>query len=661
MAKKYTAISLFIFVFSLISSEVLSAPPFPGVWEKTRLGFKSQKDVMRISPESLLTPQRIIEKPEGELNCVAILAEFQDKTFNTPQTDPKTYFSELLFGSISQNKYYTFPTFRDFYLINSYGKLKVRGQVFGPYKLSFKLSDYGCGFKNASSSYYCGFGQGVDNLAKDLIQLSDKDIDFSQFDSDNDGDIDCFIIIHAGQGGETQEYSLNNQNCCDIWSRYFYTYISADGKIIRGGVVAAGISEIFPKGNMGLIAHEFGHLLGLPDLYDAGSSGYQSCGVGPYSLMGYGLYKGNPPGTLPSNLSPWEKIELDWAYPVLVTDSFCSAISSTSNSNQFIKIPAYGNENSGEYFLVEFRKKELFDGDFPSEGVIIWHIDEKVINSKIGRNAVNEDECYPGCGQTCGEIKDETGKFITCQKHYGVKVIIPLKYNEITKSFSDPYRFEKVNIFEDSPKCLISSPDDFFKEGEIFPDSFTSSFGYEGKPHNVLVATFWKTENSISIGATAKGSEISLRSPHISNFEIYDFVKPSEKYQAEINVQGTPPIKLKILEPKNAYFENKNQEIELKEFESNIKIFWESPPEEKLERIKIMAENCVERGIKEWSVRVQNPGTTINNYPQNSQGAGGVEGCSCSAGDQKNIISPLLLAVFIFIFSKMRKLSYHKS
>ncbi len=632
----FVVFNFLLFLFPPFQVDVLSAPPYPGVWTPTRLGFKSAKSLMRISPEALITPKQVTPK-KGDVRCVVILAEFQDKNFNMGKdisADPKSYFSELMLGSITSNTIYEFPSFRDFWLVNSQGELRISGEVFGPYKVSSTLSDYACGAKNGSSRNYCGMGSGAQNLARDLIELADKDIDFSKFDGNADGSVDCFIIIHSGQGAETLPYSYDDSRCCDIWSHAFYTYINTqEGKTIRGGVVAAGISEIFPRGNMGLIAHEFGHLLGLPDLYDSGYSGggVQSCGVGPYSLMGYGLYKGNPLGTLPANLSPWEKIYLGWAFPKLVTSDFCEAISSTSYSKSFIKIQAYGGASQSEYFLVEFRKRELFEGDFPSEGVIIWHIDENVVNSGIASNSVNVSECFPGCGNSCGEVKDSKGNFATCSKHYGVRVVLPFKYDENTKTYSDVWRFERTDINKDSVKCLESQPNDFWKSGDVFPDSATSAYGYEGKPHDVLIAIFEKFSDSINIGATTRSQDISLRSPSIKEVERFDFAPPQSEYRAKFFVQGTPPVFLEIIEPDGAKFSDGSRVKVLNTYEGSEEIIWKAPQSEGFSRFSLRAANCVADQIKIWQVRVQNPNTTLGTNPQTQDGTSGVAGCSCSS------------------------------
>lgn len=646
-------------------SYALSAPPYPGIWKRTKIGFKSEKDHMEVAPEILLTPKLQTKlKSKGDVRCVVLLAEFQDKRLKVEidqkEYNPPLYFKELMFGSYKSNLYYKFPSFREYWEINSNGNLKINGELFGPYTLPSTLSEYACGSKNGDIRY-CGLGRGTNTLVRELVSLADADVDFSKYDENNDGTVDCFIIIHAGKGGEVQEYSVSSPKCCDIWSHAFSTYAqTADGVLIKDGIIAAGISELFPYGNMGLIAHEFGHLLGLVDLYDTGTSGHVSCGVGPYSLMGYGLYKGigKARGTLPSSLSPWEKIYLEWADPVLIYGQYCDKISSTSYSSSFLKIPAYSDVHSKEYFLLEFRKRELFDSDFPVDGVLIWHIDEEVIRHKFGSNSINTDECFPKCDKACGELKDNKGNFITCQKHYGIR-ILP-RWGK-----SNPWFFEMTDINEESYKCLMADAQDFWVKGTIFPDSYTSSFGYKGIEHKVLIAVYSDELNNINIAATSDSSKIVLRGPSIKNSDVYNWVSPGGDYIAKIWIEGTAPILLRMIYPPDAYIKIEDKlysEVQIFSrggyVNQEIEVFWKAPEHEMSQSITLLAENCVQKVLEQWATLVQKPKTTLDSIPVDPDGSSVVMGCTCRATRVSNAHSHLatlilaIIALVLFFRSK---------
>ena len=76
-------------------------------------------------------------------------------------------------------------------------------------------------------------------------------------------------------------------------------------------------NEICP---MGIYAHEFGHILGLPDLYDRDESDGDSEGLGEWCLMASGSWLGWY-GDTPSHMSSWCKMKLGWLEPSIVTSS----------------------------------------------------------------------------------------------------------------------------------------------------------------------------------------------------------------------------------------------------------------------------------------------------------------------------------------------------
>lgn len=156
-----------------------------------------------------------------------------------------------------------------------------------------------------------------------------------------------------------------------------------------------GISSISTHG---ILTHEIGHILGLPDLYD---TDYSSQGVGLYSLMGNGdklFYAYGKMGEAPSDLDPWSKIYLGFVKPQIINVSGEYLISANSwGGSEILLVPT---QVAGEYFLIENRQFKGQDEGLSlfsnNEGVLIWHIDEKIIFSRLNENKVNEDENHKG-------------------------------------------------------------------------------------------------------------------------------------------------------------------------------------------------------------------------------------------------------------------------
>ncbi|MFH1825178.1 MAG: M6 family metalloprotease domain-containing protein [Candidatus Firestonebacteria bacterium] len=188
------------------------------------------------------------------------------------------------------------------------------------------------------------------------------------------GGYDAVMVVHAGTGQESEDVNSN------IWSM-FVDWGSLKRGFREGTTVPA--KELGSLKPYGVLCHEFGHQLGLPDLYntDTGSSN-----VGKWDLMDYGAWVNN--GDSPPHPSTWCKAFLSWVSPTLVNKASDLNINYfEGNSPSTFKIPILGS--STEYFLIEYRKQTGFDTNLPGQGVLIWHIDDTV--GDIALNNINND------------------------------------------------------------------------------------------------------------------------------------------------------------------------------------------------------------------------------------------------------------------------------
>jgi M6 family metalloprotease-like protein len=204
-------------------------------------------------------------------------------------------------------------------------------------------------------------------LVYDILSKMDPFYDYSKYDH--------FMIIHSG---EDQAISNPTTLSSDIWSSFLIfdtPYRSDEGALIYGGMI---VSE---KDPVGAFAHEFGHSLGLPDLYDITNSDPNDF-VGKWDLMSKGSWNGIPYGTSPAHLSVWCKIKLGWiqSNQLLIINKEESAIVDVvpievkTSGIQAIKLPITTNK----YYLLEFRKKIGFDSYLPSSGILIYYCDDTI-------------------------------------------------------------------------------------------------------------------------------------------------------------------------------------------------------------------------------------------------------------------------------------------
>jgi hypothetical protein len=133
--------------------------------------------------------------------------------------------------------------------------------------------------------------------------------------------------------------------------------------------------------NRGVFCHEFGHLMGLPDLYDILN---KSEGVGNWALMAGGEWLGNE--AYPASHDAWSKTFLGWITPVSITgDGYYTLKPSTTDSTIYkITSPV-----SHEYYLLENKQKINEDQALDGHGLAIWHVDDSMMTANLPYNTVN--------------------------------------------------------------------------------------------------------------------------------------------------------------------------------------------------------------------------------------------------------------------------------
>jgi len=144
------------------------------------------------------------------------------------------------------------------------------------------------------------------------------------------------------------------------------------GKPIELGIVVA--EDPFPPlSPFGVLAHEFGHILGLPELY---APNLPHEGIGTWGLMGQGSWVGL--GDSPPHLTAWCKYTLGWVDATVVDETQTVTLPSVQKAGRVVKIWAKGPAHPNEYFLIENRTRTGHDSRIPGAGLLIWHVDESV-------------------------------------------------------------------------------------------------------------------------------------------------------------------------------------------------------------------------------------------------------------------------------------------
>jgi M6 family metalloprotease-like protein len=294
------------------------------------------------------------------LHCLIVLVDFSDMTHEAGLNSEPTDFDTLLFSEgIRQTGSMT-----DYYHETSYGQAFLTGQITQWYRMPETYAYYVDGQRG-----FGGYPNNAQRLTEDAVTAADPDIDFSLYDNNGDGWVDALFVVHAGPGYE----DTGNLNYIHSHTWVTSYQMNVDGVIVYGYSMEPEETAAGRLVTIGVFCHEFGHVLGLPDLYDYD---YDSDGVGSWSIMAGGSWGGG--GAIPVHFDGWSKFHLGWAIPTVLTDNLIhEQIDAVEYSPDTYQLFSEG-QSSTEYFLVENRRRELFDRSLPGDGLLIYHIDETV-------------------------------------------------------------------------------------------------------------------------------------------------------------------------------------------------------------------------------------------------------------------------------------------
>lgn len=236
------------------------------------------------------------------------------------------------------------------------------------------------------------------------IEAADPYVDYSAFDTNGDNilapDELHLLVVMAGY----EASFTNGNNTCgkETWGHRWTVpggtnldgvNVAADGYMMIGehhcGWDWVANANVDRQSTIGIVIHELGHDLGLPDLYDYDNPG--SRGIGSWGLMGYGSWGTDvQPGDRPVGMSAWSRYFQGWSDPTVVYGSGGVTIeSATSDPGEVFMLGenvndvdwSFGSPGTGEFFLVENRQLTNWDASLPGCGLVVWHVDETQSNN----------------------------------------------------------------------------------------------------------------------------------------------------------------------------------------------------------------------------------------------------------------------------------------
>jgi M6 family metalloprotease-like protein len=305
----------------------------------------------------------------GNRKLICILIGFTDKAFTKTQSDFNNLFNQVGYSIDGAT-----GSVKDYYLQNSYNQFNLTVDVAGPYTASNNMAYYGANDAN-------GDDVRPDVLAREAAQLANPHVNYADYDNDNDGAVDALYIIYAGYGEEA------GGPANAIWAHaWAFSTITLDGKTLSRYSCSAELRGSSGTGltRIGVICHEFGHVLGAPDYYDTnGPTGGSFTGTGSWDLMAGGSW--NNGGATPAHHNGFTKVVYyNWATVTTLTAATTVTLNNAAqNSNSFYRI---NTTTANEYFFIENREKHLFDNALPGSGMMIYHVHKDVISAGNSNN-----------------------------------------------------------------------------------------------------------------------------------------------------------------------------------------------------------------------------------------------------------------------------------
>lgn len=274
-----------------------------------------------------------------------ILVEYPDVKHN--EKIPPSAWADAMFSKGEFKKTATgqtaYGSMNDYYMEQSYGQLKIEGKAFDYIKMDKNLMEYNVGERKVF------LNEALDKLlareGKDVLK-----------------DFDGFFFIYAGGRTKAPRLTLYwpNKSNFEYQGKNWPYFICMEQDSRQGGKAMMNIS---------VFCHEFGHILGLPDLYARPEAPGME-GVGIWCAMANQAGQGRP-----QHFSAWSKEKMGWIKPTMIDPTVPQKLILSpieDSPKECFKIPL--RADASEYYLLENRRKKGFDTSLPAEGLLVWRV-----------------------------------------------------------------------------------------------------------------------------------------------------------------------------------------------------------------------------------------------------------------------------------------------
>lgn len=395
-----------------------------GWWNVLDEPVKQSEESKRLQASHHYNQESTMRKSPGKINLaprgLVILVQFSDSTFK-PEND-RTSLSDML-NKPGYNYHGATGSAADYFKAQSDTAYTPVFDVIGPVTLANSAKYYGeqnlgpDGIYDTSDDGYSDIY--IADFVIDAVKAAENlGCDFSQYDADNNGEVDIVYLIYAGRGqndgGGPESIWPHNWKISSALS-WGYTHGTSgysssnlpkfDNKTINSYVCSGELDGVDERAGIGTFCHEFSHVLGLPDFYVTASTASnidKDYTPAAWHIMDYGLY--NNDGLTPPNYSPHDKLYFGWATPTFLakdatvkgelTTEYGSAYQITGTTT------SAGATSTSRVWYLENRQKKGWDAWLPGHGMLVWEVvynssnwtNNKPNNSTVGYTVVTANQ-----------------------------------------------------------------------------------------------------------------------------------------------------------------------------------------------------------------------------------------------------------------------------
>ena len=305
-----------------------------------------------------------------------ILVNYPDMRYRVSRADV-----DSMFNGAHYTKDGATGSVRQYFYDQSYGEYNPQFDIYGPVTVS------------QNYAYYA-------NLAEELVleacALMDDSLDFTLYNLNGDNKVDLVYCLYAGPPASDGDFIdrswISNPNNL-IWPHYWTISTAGshgkdkvfDGVTIDDYEVSSELDGCYSSADqavlagVGLACHEFGHGLGLPDLYPTGQSPHNGKTSGDWDIMDQGCY--NNDVHTPPCYSAYERWLMGWLDPTLLHSASTDTLPAIGSSPKAFYMTESGNAVSdilsptpNVFYLMENRQNTGWDAYLPGHGMLITKI-----------------------------------------------------------------------------------------------------------------------------------------------------------------------------------------------------------------------------------------------------------------------------------------------